>query len=127
LTERTQQRILVASDGTPFFFFCMEARVLVLKRKPDEDVVIVTPSGESIVVSVLGVRSMSTVDHPSHYNAGKIEVIEAIDDWQLGFYEGNVVKYVARAKHKGSELEDLKKAAWYLNRLIENKGKATDA
>jgi hypothetical protein len=70
---------------------------------------------------------MSTVDHPSHYNAGKIEVIEAIDDWQLGFYEGNVVKYVARAKHKGSELEDLKKAAWYLNRLIENKGKATDA
>jgi hypothetical protein len=70
---------------------------------------------------------MSTVDHPSHYNAGKIEVIEAIDDWQLGFYEGNVVKYVARAKHTGSELEDLKKAAWYLNRLIENKGKATDA
>jgi carbon storage regulator CsrA len=61
LTERTQQRILVASDGTPFFFFCMEARVLVLKRKPDEDVVIVTPSGESIVVSVLGVRN----DHVS--------------------------------------------------------------
>ena len=61
----------------------------------------------------------SDVNHPSHYNSGNIEVIEAIDDWKLGFYEGNVVKYVARAKHKGKQLEDLKKAAWYLNRLIE--------
>lgn len=58
------------------------------------------------------------VDHPAHYNVGKIEVIDAIEDWQLGFHEGNVVKYVARAKHKGKELEDLKKAAWYLNRRI---------
>jgi hypothetical protein len=61
----------------------------------------------------------NAVDHPAHYNAGKIEVIDAIEDWKLGFHEGNVVKYVARAKHKGRELEDLKKAAWYLNRLIQ--------
>lgn len=61
----------------------------------------------------------SAVDHPKHYNAGKIEVITVIEDWQLGFCEGNVIKYVGRAKHKGSELEDLKKAAWYLNRRIE--------
>lgn len=60
------------------------------------------------------------VDHPKHYNAGKIEVIDAIEDWKLGFHEGNVVKYIARAKHKGTELEDLRKAAWYLNRAIEN-------
>lgn len=60
------------------------------------------------------------VNHPSHYNAGKIEVIDAIEDWKLDFHEGNVVKYVARAKHKGKELEDLEKAAWYLNRRIEN-------
>ncbi len=59
------------------------------------------------------------VNHPSHYTFGKIEVIEVIDDWRLGFYEGQVVKYIGRAKHKGSELEDLKKAQWYLNRLIE--------
>lgn len=58
------------------------------------------------------------VNSPSHYNTGKIEVIEAIDDWKLGFYEGQVVKYVARAKHKGNEIENLKKAQWYLNRLI---------
>ena len=62
---------------------------------------------------------MSTVDHPKHYNAGKIEVIDAIEDWGLGFHLGNVVKYVARAEHKGRTLEDLKKAQWYLNRAIE--------
>lgn len=58
------------------------------------------------------------VNHPSHYNAGKIEVIEAITDWGLGFCDGNVVKYVARFRHKNG-VEDLKKAAWYLNRLIQ--------
>lgn len=63
--------------------------------------------------------SDSVVDHPKHYNVGKIEVIDAIEDWKLGFHEGNVVKYVARAKHKGRELEDLQKAAWYLQRRIE--------
>lgn len=62
---------------------------------------------------------MSTVDHPKHYNAGRIEVIDAIEDWGLGFHLGNVVKYIARANHKGKPLEDLKKAQWYLNRAIE--------
>jgi hypothetical protein len=58
------------------------------------------------------------VNHPKHYTFGTIEVIEAIEDWQLEYHIGNVVKYVARAKHKGHELEDLKKAQWYLNRKI---------
>lgn len=62
-----------------------------------------------------------SVNSPGHYNTGRIEVIDAIDDWQLGFYEGNIIKYVARARHKGRELEDLKKAQWYLNRLIQHK------
>lgn len=64
--------------------------------------------------------SSPTVDHPAHYNTGEIEVIDAIEDWSLGFHEGNVVKYVARARHKGRELEDLKKARWYLDRAIAN-------
>lgn len=58
------------------------------------------------------------VDHPSHYNAGGVEVIEAIEAWSLNFSLGCVVKYVARAEHKGTQLEDLKKACWYLNREI---------
>jgi ribosomal protein L35AE/L33A len=63
------------------------------------------------------------VNHPKHYNFGTIEVIDAIEDWGLGFHLGNVVKYVARAPHKGSELEDLKKARWYLERKIQKLSK----
>lgn len=59
------------------------------------------------------------VNSPSHYNVGNIEVIDAIDSWQLGFAEGNAVKYIARAKHKGKELEDLQKARWYLDHAIQ--------
>lgn len=61
------------------------------------------------------------VDHPKHYNMGKIEVIDAIEDWSLNFHLGNTVKYVARANHKGNALEDLKKAKWYLEREIQRR------
>ena len=59
-----------------------------------------------------------TIDHPPHYNFGKIEVIEVIEDWKLGFCLGCVVKYIGRADHKGDALSDLKKAHWYLGREI---------
>lgn len=58
------------------------------------------------------------VNHPKHYTFGSIEVIDAIEAWNLGFHLGNVVKYIARSEHKGSQLEDLKKARWYLDRKI---------
>lgn len=58
------------------------------------------------------------IDHPSHYNRGKIEVIDFIEDQGLSFHLGNVIKYVARAGSKGDKLEDLKKARWYLDRYI---------
>jgi hypothetical protein len=58
------------------------------------------------------------VNHPAHYNAGNIEVIDAIEDWELGFHDGNAVKYIARAKHKGTWEQDLRKAIWYLERLL---------
>lgn len=59
-----------------------------------------------------------SVNHPEHYTKG-IEVIDFIESWKLDFHAGNVVKYVTRAKHKGNELQDLKKAQYYLKRLIE--------
>ena len=59
------------------------------------------------------------VNHPKHYNQGKIEVIDAIVDWELDFIEGNVIKYVARSQHKSSRVGDLKKARWYLDYLIK--------
>jgi len=58
------------------------------------------------------------INHPSHYNQGKIEVYDFITDQKLDFSLGNVVKYVCRAKHKKG-LEDLKKAQWYLNKFIK--------
>lgn len=54
-----------------------------------------------------------------HYNQHKIEVIDVIEDWNLNFSEGCVVKYIARYKHKGTPKKDLEKAKYYLNRLIK--------
>lgn len=59
------------------------------------------------------------IERPWHYTFGRIEVIEAIEAWDLGFHLGNVVKYVARAGRKDNKIEDLKKARWYLTREIE--------
>lgn len=59
--------------------------------------------------------------HPKHYNMGKYEVIDVIEDWQLGFNLGNVVKYLARADHKGTPTADLYKCLFYLNREIANR------
>ncbi len=59
------------------------------------------------------------INHPSHYKSGTIEAIEVIEAFELGFHLGNVVKYILRADKKGSRLENLKKAEWYLKREIE--------
>ena len=63
---------------------------------------------------------MSAVDHPNHYGGedNPYEAIKVIEAWELGFRLGNAVKYILRAGKKGSRLEDLKKAKWYLDREI---------
>ena len=64
------------------------------------------------------------VNHPSHYGGedNPYEAIKVIEAWDLDFCLGNVVKYISRAGKKNKEclLEDLEKAAWYLNREISN-------
>ena len=65
------------------------------------------------------------ISHPPHYTFSHVEVIDAIEAWELGYHLGNVVKYVARAAHKGRRLEDLQKAQWYLQREIERQRKET--
>ena len=60
------------------------------------------------------------INHPAHYNTGKFEVIDVIEDWKLGFNLGNAIKYIARSDHKRNKLEDLKKSLWYLQREINN-------
>lgn len=59
------------------------------------------------------------VNHPPHYTFGRFEVIDVLEDWfpkdPLCWQVG---KYLARAAHKGRELQDLKKAEFYLKRKI---------
>ena len=63
------------------------------------------------------------VNHPQHYGGqdNPYEAIKVIDAWDLGFNLGNTVKYISRAGKKGKdkELEDLRKALWYLQYHIE--------
>lgn len=64
------------------------------------------------------------VNHPSHYGGDTIyEAIKVIEAWDLGFCLGNTVKYIARAgkKNHANEIEDLKKARWYLDREIQRR------
>jgi methyl coenzyme M reductase subunit C-like uncharacterized protein (methanogenesis marker protein 7) len=64
--------------------------------------------------------------NPMHYREGKVECIDAIESATKNlsgtdsYYVGNIIKYIWRFQHKNG-IEDLKKAKWYLDRLIENK------
>lgn len=75
--------------------------------------------GSQPVNAVCGANVHDEILHPAHYCFGKIEPLAVIEDWKLEFHEATVVKYIARAKHKGSRVSDLKKAAEYLRRKIE--------
>lgn len=69
------------------------------------------------------------VNHPSHYGGedDPYEAIKVIEAWGLGYHLGDTLKYINRAGKKpgNSELQDLKKAAWYLNRKIKQLKKTT--
>ena len=64
------------------------------------------------------------VNKPHHYNTGNIECIDAIKESMepeqfLGYLKGNCLKYLWRYEYKGKPVEDLRKARWYLERLIK--------
>lgn len=63
---------------------------------------------------------MNDIINPKYYK-GKVEVIDAIEAWGLNFHRGNAIKYIARAgkKNNETEIEDLEKAVWYINREIQ--------
>lgn len=84
--------------------------VLLLKKVP----------GEQVAVSFLDkIDFTDQVNHPKHYNKGKIEVIEFIEDQKLNFHLTNAVKYICRSDSKGTEAQDLEKAIWYIRRHLE--------
>jgi formylmethanofuran dehydrogenase subunit B len=68
-------------------------------------------------------KIVDNVNHPSHYNDGGIECIEAIEaqltlEEYRGYLRGNCAKYLWRCNNKGYTKQDLQKCEWYLNRLL---------
>ena len=71
---------------------------------------------------LMNVLEQGNVNHPSHYNFGKIEVLDFILDKNLNFLLGNAVKYIARCELKNggkNRIEDIEKAIFYLNKQID--------
>ena len=73
--------------------------------------------------STIKAAGADNVNHPKHYTTGEIECIAYIEDKLTpeefrGYIKGNVIKYITRERNKGGD-EDLKKAKWYIDRLIE--------
>lgn len=71
------------------------------------------------------IQRNDTVNHPSHYNYGEIEVIDFIEQVtkhynpNVAYHIGNAIKYLARSPHKNGK-EDIAKAKWYIERAFEN-------
>lgn len=67
--------------------------------------------------------NQNLVNHPNHYNTGKIECVDGLQSILSseafeGFLQGNCIKYLWRWKYKGG-VQDLKKCKWYLEKLID--------
>lgn len=60
------------------------------------------------------------MNQPDHYAKQDLEPIDVIEEWDLNFHLGNVIKYIGRHEDKNG-LDDLKKAKWYLEREIDNR------
>ena len=62
------------------------------------------------------------INHPDHYQSSKMEVIDVIAAYKLDFCKGSAVKYILRAGKKPSEaeVEDLRKAIWFLEWYVQN-------
>ena len=91
---------------------------VVLSLAPKKEKEVVLSLAHMVSKTLEEPKKEDVINHPSHYTRGKIEVIDFIEDQQLPYHLGNVIKYIARAGHKGDKLEDLKKARWYLDRYI---------
>lgn len=102
------------------------ASIPILERYAEEPIEIYTIDIKCIRTTIVEENKEDMVNHPNHYKTKSgIEAIDAMEAFTEGLrgYEavetGNVLKYICRWKKKNG-LEDLKKARWYLNRLIEN-------
>ena len=63
-------------------------------------------------------KKIDNINHPSHYTKG-VETIEYVRSWDMDYVRGNIIKYVTRFPYKGTPVQDLEKAKWFINKLIE--------
>lgn len=96
-------------------FFEAKQALDVIEKKPTR--LLVQPQHEYAAMKILANNDL--VNHPPHYKSGGIETIDFIEAKDLNYRLGNVVKYVSRAGRKNTDpVQDLEKAAWYLQREI---------
>ena len=67
---------------------------------------------------------MSNSNHPRHFGDGKLHIEDVVDDWDLGFYDGNAIKCILRAKFGDQEIQDIEKALEYLRRHLRARKEA---
>lgn len=88
--------------------------------------------GKTLTIDKNDINNLDMVNHPQHYKTGKIECIDCISavvnmyDGEQAYDVGQVIKYLYRAPTKQNFMQDLKKAQWYLNRLIEIASKTNE-
>lgn len=107
---------------TLFSDFSLEQERIEQQEDDNEDAMAIIEGELRSRKSSESLKLSDEVSSPAHYIDGNIEVIDFIEDKQLDFHLGNVVKYVSHAgkKDPNKEIQDLEKAAWYLQRKIEN-------
>ncbi len=100
--------------------------VIWKEREKSQEVEAVKPEAKQMTIEEwAGETNPDLVNHPPHYKAGGIEVIDFIEAKDLNFRLGNAVKYISRAGKKASDpVQDLEKALWYLKREIDARKRA---
>lgn len=106
-----------------FCGYCIDAAIH--GRSPDHPLFWIKENDQQAKADA-GKLKIDMVNHPAHYTAGSVECIDALESMSIGYHDTvqaalawQVVKYIWRSPLKGKQLEDLQKAQFYLNRLIE--------
>lgn len=113
------------SFQSPDAFGVWDRDALTANSKPDL-------YGKSVVNELKAIEKILSedkdmVNHPDHYTCGGMEAIDVIqakltDEQFLGYCVANALKYLMRQNYKGKQQEDIKKASWYLSRLVDSFG-----
>ena len=108
-----------ADEGADHYLYCYHTKESNAQLARDIEAARVVKPYESMADEPVG----GPVNHPKHYNnhGSGIECIDVVE--HMGFNLGNAIKYIWRAELKGDAIEDLKKAAWYIDREIKKRSR----